>query len=173
MTRTAPIALLAVVTLVTAGCGSGNGAKVNATSSTQQRTEADPAVALRRSVNVALTGNYKLAVYVLWHNRVPPWARRTTTGPALVSLRSAALTRAKRGVRVRMLAHRRRVLDVRLDPSFATASALILDVQRVQPSNSKGRPLGHVVVLRERARYELRRVGKTQRFLVWKVVLLR
>lgn len=173
MTRAALTALLAGAALVAAGCGSGNGSNVNATSRTQQRTEADPAVALRRSVNVALAGNYQLALYVLWHNRVPTWARRSTTGPALASLRSAALTRAKRGVRVRMLAHRRRVLNVRLDPSYATASALILDVQRVQPSNPKGRPLGHAVVLRERARYELRRVGKTQRFLVWKVVLLR
>jgi hypothetical protein len=173
MNRAALIALLTCAAIAAAGCGSGNDARTNATSHTQQRTEADPAVALRRSVNVALASNYQLAVYVLWHNRVPTWAKRSTTGPALASLYSAARTRAKRGVRVRMLAHRRRVLQLQLDPSYARASAVILDWQRVQPSNPEGHALGHTVVLRERARYELRRVGKTQRFLVWKVALLR
>lgn len=175
MSRTSLAALFAAIALAVAGCGSsGHTAATQSVhkTSSASTTSADPAAVLRRSANVALNGNYKLAVYVLWHNKVPAWAKGTTVGPALASLRSAAAARQKRGVRVRMLAHRRRILSLQLDPSYATASALIVDWQRVQPSNAAGRPLGKTVVLRERARYELRRAGDKQHFLVWKVVLL-
>lgn len=176
MTKTLTCTILAVFAFATAGCGgtaNTQGQESPQTATQAQRSTADPVVALRRSVNAALDGNYRLAVYVLWYNRVPTWGRRTTEGPALASLRSAAATRQTRGVRVRMLAHRRTILQLRLDPSYATASALIIDWQRVQPSNPNGRALGRAVILRERARYELRRIGGTRRFLVWKVVLLK
>lgn len=176
MTKTALTALFAAVALVGAACGGGSGATASGKTPADMRTHADhstdAAAALQRSVAVALKGNYRVAVYVLWHNRVPGWAKQTTAGPALASLRSAATARQKRGVRVRMLTDSRRLLELRLDPSYATATAVILDSQRVQPSSLAGRPLGKTVVLHERARYELRRVGQTERFRVWKVVLL-
>jgi hypothetical protein len=167
---------LYVVLLVLAplACGSSSKPLAQSTQShtASTRTAADPAAALQRSVRTALAGNYQLAVYVLWNNRLPSWAGRSTEGPALASLRSAATTRRSRGVRVRMVAHRRRIVRMTLDPSYARASAVILDVQRVQPSTASGRPRGQIVTLHERARYELHRVGSSNRFLVWKVVLL-
>jgi hypothetical protein len=114
-----------------------------------------------------------VSVFVLWHNRVPAWASRSTGGPALNSLRAAASTRRSRGVRARVLSDRRRVVSLKLDPSYTKATAVVVDRQRVQPSDRKGRPLGRVVVLNERATYELRRIGSSARFVVWRVVLRR
>jgi hypothetical protein len=71
-----------------------------------------------------------------------------------------------------MVRDEHRVLSLRLDPSYAVATAVVLDRQVVQPSYADGRPRGHAVRLVERARYELRRVGDAPRFVVWKVVLL-
>jgi hypothetical protein len=71
------------------------------------------------------------------------------------------------------LSDRRRVVSLKLDPSYTRATAVVVDRQRVQPSDRKGRPLGRVVVLNERATYELRRIGSSARFVVWQVVLRR
>ncbi len=70
-----------------------------------------------------------------------------------------------------MLSGRREIRSIRLDPSYAEATAIVVDRQRVQPSRRNGRPIGRAVVLNERARYELRRVGGSDRFIVWRVVL--
>lgn len=167
--------LLCSAVLVVSGCG-GSGARSAAkqptTPPTTTASSSDGQAALQHSVRNALAGNYQLAVYVLWHNWVPRWAARSTAGPALAALRSAASGRKSRGVRVRMLSHQRRIVRVSLDPSYTRASAVIIDRQKVQPSTADGRPRGHSVLLRERARYELHRDGKGTHFLVWKVVLL-
>jgi hypothetical protein len=128
--------------------------------------------ALLRAARSALVANHRVSVRVLWTNRVPESARASTGGPALSSLRAAATTRRARGIRVRMLKDEHRVVSLHLDPSYAQARAIVVDRQLVQPSRVDGRPRGHTVRLVERARYELRRVGGSQRFVVWKVVVL-
>ncbi len=109
----------------------------------------------------------------------PPPATTSETGKAALErgVRSAlsenAQNRKKRGVRVRMLDNTREILSLNLDPSYVRATAIVLDKQRVQPSGRNGRPLGRATKLNERARYELRRLGQTDQFVVWRVVLLR
>jgi hypothetical protein len=170
--------LVVFSTVVLAGCSSGSnhaGTTSTSTSTSASTTNGEQLTAqsLERSARAALDANHKLSVFVLWSNRIPAWASRSTGGPALAALRSAAATRRTRGVRARLLSDRRRVLSFRLDPSYTKATAVIVDRQRVQPSGRNGRPLGRAVVLNERATYELRRVGQTGRFVVWRVVLRR
>lgn len=164
--------------VVLAGCSSGSnhaGTTSTPTSTSASTTDAKQLTAqsLERSARAALDANHKLSVFVLWNNRIPAWASRSTRGPALAALRSAAATRRTRGIRARLLSDRRRVLSFRLDPSYTKATAVIVDRQRVQPNGRNGRPLGRAVVLNERATYELRRIGQSGRFVVWRVVLSR
>ena len=79
----------------------------------------------------------------------------------------------RRGIRVRLIADQFQILSVRLDPSFTRATAIARGLQRVRPYNAQGVALGRTVVVDEHARIELRRVGKTDRFVVWNVVPLR
>jgi hypothetical protein len=171
--RTTPIAVIALV-LALAACGGKSGAappsKQPAVSNATTATTVE--AALKRSVRTALSGNVQLAIYVLWNNRLPSWAERSTGGPALASLRSAAAGRRARGVRVRMITHSRRIDQIKLDPSYTTATVLLVDRQRVQPAHANGQPYGKPVVLNERASYQLHRVGKGTRFVVWRVKLL-
>jgi hypothetical protein len=167
-----------VCAVVVGGCAGGSKHANSTTTSpstpgsTTTATQPD-AKTLERAVRAALDANHKVSVFVLWHNRVPAWASRSTGGPALNSLRNAAATRRSRGVRARLLSDQRRVVSLKLDPSYARASAVVVDRQRVQPSGRSGRPLGRVVVLNERATYELRRIGSSAHFVVWRVVLHR
>ena len=177
MSRVGAFALV-VSSVAIAGC-SGGSHQANSTSTppstsgpTTTATQPD-AETLERAARAALEANHKVSVFVLWHNRVPSWASRSTDGPALRSLRSAAATRRSRGVRARLLSDRRRVVSLKLDPSYTSATAVVVDRQRVQPSGRNGRPLGRAVVLNERATYELRRLGSSAHFVVWRVVLQR
>jgi hypothetical protein len=170
MTRLATL-LLALLAATAAGCdGSNNEATTQPPPAATQAGTGE--AALRQAVRTALNENRRLSVYVLWNNQIPAWAERSTRGPALASLRTAAQNRRSRGVRVRMLSGRREIRSIGLDPSYAEATAIVVDRQRVQPSRRNGRPIGRAVVLNERARYELRRVGRSDRFIVWRVVLL-
>jgi hypothetical protein len=177
VTRAATYGVL-VASVALAGCsggshqGSSTSTSPPTSGSTTTGTQPD-AKTLERVARAALDANHKVSVFVLWHNRVPAWASRSTGGPALNSLRAAASTRRSRGVRARVLSDRRRVVSLKLDPSYTKATAVVVDRQRVQPSDRKGRPLGRVVVLNERATYELRRIGSSARFVVWRVVLRR
>lgn len=171
MRRLAPVLIVFLLALI-AGCDGGNEESATQPPSTTTTPESGRA-ALERGVRSALSENRRLSVYVLWNNTIPPWAERSTRGPALASLRSAAQNRRSRGIRVRMLENRREILSLRLDPSYVRATAIVLDRQRVQPSRRNGRPLGRAAMLNERARYELRRLGQSDRFIVWRVVLLR
>ena len=72
-----------------------------------------------------------------------------------------------------MLSDKYRILSVQLNPSFATATAIARGLQRVQPYGRDGHPSGHAVSLNEKARIELHRLGSTNRFVVWKVTLVR
>jgi hypothetical protein len=167
-------ALMIYLLAISAGCNSGSG-KTAATQPARSTTinVGTGAAALERAARSALSENRRLSIYVLWNNRIPSWAQRSTRGAALASLRGAAKNRQSRGIRVRILKSRRQVITFRLDPSYTRAKAVVLDRQRVQPSRPNGHPIGRPVVLNERARYELRRVGESDRFIVSKVVLLR
>jgi len=171
MRRLGPL-LIALLVAIASGCNGGNDEAATEPPPTTTTSETGKA-ALERAVRSAVTENRRLSVFVLWNNRIPPWAERSTRGPALASLRSAAQNRRTRGIRVRMLESRREILSLRLDPSYARATVIVRDRQRVQPSRRNGRPLGRAAMLNERARYELRRLGKSDRFVVWRVVLLR
>jgi hypothetical protein len=170
MRRLGPVLIVFLVALA-AGCDGGND-EVATQPPPATTTPEKGAAALERAARSALTENRRLSVYVLWNNRIPRWAERSTRGPALASLRAAAQNRRSRGIRVRMLENRREILSLRLDPSYARATAIVRDRQRVQPSRRNGRPLGRATMLNERARYELRRLGQSDRFVVWRVVLL-
>jgi hypothetical protein len=167
--RLAPI-LVALLVAISAGCDGGDGEV--ATQPPPRTTPDTGEAALEQAVRSALDRNRRLSVFVLWNNRIPAWAEGSTRGPALAALRTAAQNRRERGVRVRVLESRREIRSLRLDPSYVSATAIVVDRQRVQPSRRNGRPLGHEVTLNERARYELRRIGRSDRFVIWRVELL-
>jgi hypothetical protein len=171
MRRLAPVVAVFLLA-ISAACDGGNDQVATQPPPTTTTSETARA-ALERAARSALSENRRLSVYVLWNNTIPPWAQRSTRGPALASLRSAAQNRRNRGIRVRMLKNRREILSLSLDPSYARATAIVRDRQRVQPSRRSGRPLGRAAMLDERARYELRRLGQSDRFVVWRVALLR
>jgi len=163
--------LLALLAATTAGCNGGNEKVATQPSPTTTSTQTSEAV-LKQAVRTALNGNRRLSIYVLWNNRIPPWAERSTRGPALAGLRTAAADRKKRGIRVRLLSDRFEIVSIRLDPSYATATAIARGRQHVRPYRLNGKPIGRSVELNEKARIDLRRVGHTNRFVVWRVKLL-
>jgi hypothetical protein len=130
-------------------------------------------VMLRAAVRAALAANHKLAIRVLWTNRIPLTAGKSTRGPALAELTASAKDREKKGVRVRMIRDDYRIISIELDVTKAHATAFAEWDQRVVPSNPNGTPRGRAVSLRERARVELRRVRNSQNFVVWKVTLVK
>jgi hypothetical protein len=164
-------ALTLTVALLVVGCGRGRHADApgSAPTSASPSPSGTPA-ALRAAVRAAVEQDHRTSVAVLWTNRVP--ARPpATAGPALTQLRRAAAGRRARGIRVRLLRERFRVLSTNLDPSYTTANAEVADVQRLQPARASGKPIGHTVRLAERARLELHRIPHSHRFVVWNVVL--
>jgi hypothetical protein len=169
----APV-LIALVVGLASGCGgSKHAASASRPVATTASTKPDAAVVLTRAVRNALNENHRLATKVLWRNVVPSAATHSTRGPALASLRAAAANRQRRGIRVRLLSDDYRILSVRLDPSFASATAIARGLQRVRPYGPDGHPLGHAVSLNEKARIELHRLGHANRFVVWRVTLVR
>jgi hypothetical protein len=72
---------------------------------------------------------------------------------------------------VQLLSDRFQVLSIRLDPSYTRATAIARGRQRVRPHVNR-KPGGRSVELNEKARIELRRVGRTNRFVVWRVQIL-
>ncbi len=129
-------------------------------------------VELKRAVRSAIMDNRRLSKYVLTHSTIPGWATRSTRGPALSGLRTAAADRRSRGIRVRLLSDRFRILSIRLDPSYTKATAVARAVQRVQAYRRDGKALGRAVGLNEKARIELRRVERANRFVVWRVQIV-
>lgn len=153
------------VTTVLAGCGGGGSqAPLPAPPETTSATRGGEQV-LRSAVLGAVRDNHRLSVRVLLTNRVPVPAP-STAGPALAALRTAAAERESRGLRVRTLRSRYRVLSVRLDPSYSEASATVVDRQTVQLETADGVPVGSQRELVERAVVELRRIPGANRFVV-------
>ncbi len=162
------LALLFVVAASACSGSSSHNAKTPTTTGTTQSTTSTTEAALVAAARAAVQQDHRMSVRVLWTNSVPAHPR-ATAGPALAVLRHSVAARARRGIRVRLLAERFRVISVHLDPSYERATAVVQDPQRVRPYGRDGRPLGRAVVLNERARLELRRVGSSMRFVVWKV----
>ena len=168
MTRLATL-LVAVLAATAAGCDGGNDQV--ATQPPTTTTSETATATLERAVRRALSENDQLSGYVLWNNRVPTWATRSTRGPALATLRRSAADRRKRGVRVRTLENRLQITSVTLDPSYTKATAVVRNIQRVRPYRG-GKPAGRAVDLNERAEVELRRLDTSARFVVWRVRVL-
>jgi hypothetical protein len=167
MRTTAVIGCLAVA-LTAAGCGGGHKAAAT-TAAITSTVRADPQKRLTAAVQEALRLNHRLAKLVLWRNAVPASAASSTRGPALAALRAAAAGRRRRGVHVKVVSDGFRIASVRLDPSFTSATAIVVDPQRVRPYGSNGKPLGQPVSLSEKSRFELHRLGSSERFVVWQV----
>jgi hypothetical protein len=167
--RQSALLLLALLAAIAAGCNGGN-EKV-ATQPPATTTSETTSATLERAVRQALRENDQLSGYVLWNNRVPAWATRSTRGPALVTLRQSAADRRRRGIRVRTLVNTLEITSIKVDPSYTKATAVVRSVQRVRPYRG-GKPIGRAVKLDERANIELRRIGTSSRFVVWRVRVL-
>jgi hypothetical protein len=170
MTRRVGTVLIVLLLAIAAGCDGGDGEVATQPSPGTTSTTTGEA-ALKDAVRQALRRNDRLSGYVLWRNRVPTWATQTTRGPALVTLRQSAADRRKRGVRIRTLANRLEISSIELDPSYTTARATVRSIQRVRPYRG-GKPSGRAVKLDEQAKVELRRLGASDRFVVWRVRVL-
>ena len=167
--RQSAFLLLALLAAIAAGCNGGN-EKV-ATQPPATTTSEPTTATLERGVRQALRENDQLSGYVLWNNRVPASATQSTRGPALVTLRQSAADRRRRGIRVRTLVNRLEITSIKVDPSYTKATAVVRSVQRVRPYRG-GKPIGRAVKLDERANIELRRIGTSSRFVVWRVRVL-
>lgn len=174
MSRGVVLPVLFAAAAVAAGCsGGGDGNATPPTTDAVTTNDAREAEAtLRRSVRAALEANVRLSTYVLWHNRIPASAQESTRGPALRALRAAAADRRREGIRIRSLSSRYRILRLQLDPSYTRATAVVHDRGRVVPYRD-GLKLGRAIDLNERAHIELRRVGDSAGFVVWRVTPLR
>lgn len=170
MRRAIPLTT-AVVALAVSGCGGSGGTNTVAghTPTTTASRPNTPA-ALEQAVRRAVSENHALLTHALLTNSVPSHPEGTA-GPALADLRRSAAQRRAQRMKVRIVSEDFRVLSIELDPSYATATASVLNIQRVQPSYG-GRP-GARSTSREHVRLELHRIDSTERFVVWKVALLR
>jgi hypothetical protein len=170
MTRRVGAVLVALVLAIAAGCDGGDGEVATQTLPSTTSPETDGA-ALEDGVRQVLRDNDRLSGHVLWSNRVPAWATRSTRGPALATLRRSAADRRMRGIRIRTLRNRLDITSIELDPSYTKATAVVRSIQRVRPY-SGDKPSGRAIMLNERATVELRRVGASGRFVVWSVRVL-
>ena len=160
-----------VCAVVVGGCSGGSKHASSTTTSTFSTTSAKHPTpqSLRLAVRTALRSNDQLSGLVLWTNRVPQDATKSTRGPALVELRKAAAQRLSKHLRIRTVSSKLQILSIKLDPSYARATAIIRSRQVVRPYRA-GASLGRTVKLDERARVELRRLGSKTTFVVWRVM---
>ena len=173
MRAAAATAMVLIAASVAAGCGGSSKQTAQPKPSTATgSTHADARATFDRAVRSALNENFRLSLYVLWHNRIPSWAQHSTRGPALAALRSSAATRQQRGIRVRSQPGHYTIVSVQLDPSYTRATGVVRDERRVFPYET-GQRLGRSIAVDDHARIELRRLGETSRFVVWRVRPLR
>jgi hypothetical protein len=168
--RTAAVIGCSAIAILAAGCGSG-GSHAGLSTSTPATTASrvSEQARLENAVRLAVQQNFKLSLYVLWHNEIPAWASRSTGGPALAALRASAVTRRGRDIRIRPIKTSLRIQAIRIHASYATATAVADSKQRVRPYEA-GKPQPKLIALHERARLTLKRVGSSDRFIVWKAV---
>jgi hypothetical protein len=170
MTRRLGAVLIALLLAIASGCDGGEGEVATQPPPTTTSPETDEA-ALENAVRRALQMNDRLSGHVLWFNRLPAWGTRSTRGPALATLRQSAADRRARGIRIRTLSSRLQITTIELDPSYTKATAVVRSIQRLRPYRG-GKPIGRAIGLDERANVELRRVGSSGRFVVWRVRVL-
>ena len=166
----AAVITVACLVVGAAGCGSSNSQHAATTSATT--TAATTATSLQAGVRNAVLAHHRLSARVLWTNSVPKQPRMIA-GPALKNLRDAAATRRKRHIRVKLLSETFRIGSIRLNPSYATASATVCDRQRIRPYNYAGKPLGKAITDTEHAKITLHRAGRSSRFLVLTVTSIK
>jgi hypothetical protein len=171
---TRPLLLLATVAALAAGCGgtSGKGAATSMSTDAKATSAQTSEASLKAGVRAAIGANVQLSLYVLWHNHVPGWATRSTRGPALKALHSAAATRRKQGIQIKNLSGHYTIVSISLAPSYSTATAVVRDTRRVAPFRN-GHRLGKAIVGTDHSRVQLHRVGNTHRFIVWSVSPIR
>jgi hypothetical protein len=159
------IVLLACALL--AGCGASHGTTSTTKPNTRATTTTNPTAQLEQEVRAALQQNAKVSDYVLEHNAIPTWARRSTAGPALSGMRGSATQRRSGRITVHVLSDDVQVESISLAPSYSTATANVTERSRVVPFRD-GHRLGKAVVGNEHARFTLHRTGGTT-FVVWSV----
>ena len=166
MTR---LLLLTAVMLIASGCeGAKSDAATPAPARASATTGANEPTALLTGVRAAVAANSRLSGVVLWTNAIPGTATRSTGGPALASLRSAAAGRRKQGLRIRTLSEQTVILSIKLGRSNSLTTVVIRAREKLAPYQA-GKRLGRAIDLDERARIELRRSDHTNRFRVWNV----
>jgi hypothetical protein len=167
MTRTVRSLPVLALLIAVSGCSGTTAAKTRSSASKAPQASAS-ATELTAAVRGAILAHHRLSVRALWSNQIDAHPR-VIAGPALADLRTALTQRRKRGVRVRLLSERFRIVSIRLQPSYAAATAVITDPQRLRPYGYDGRPLGRPVSLDENARIQLHRVDRSRTFVVWQV----
>lgn len=174
MKRTSVVPVVLALALA-AGCGGdGESSTPSVPRTTADAAAPDPTAELKRAAVEAMEANTRLSQQVGWTNRVPASATRSTRGAALANMRYSAAENARAGLRVRTLSARVSVASVRVSPSYGDATVVASAEQRVRVHRrGRGKPRERVVA--ERARIDLRRVGREEppRFVVWRVSVLR
>lgn len=167
--RMIALALCGGCALLTGCGGAAHDTATTRSSTTSSSTTAtlDATAQLEDAVREVLKANGRLSVYVLWNNKVPSWASRSTRGPALTDLVASAKSRGKQGIRVRSLSAKVQVLAVQLAPSYTSATATVHDRERVALYKHGRRE--RTVMLDERDEITLHRLGQARRFVVWEV----
>ena len=181
-------ALIVAAILLLAGCG---GSSHTSSPSTQERVphsttattsrasteqaanNAHRRALVRAAVRAALLANHRLAIRVLWTNRIPANAIRSTRGSALAGMRASARDRQRRGVRVRMVHDNYRIKSISLARSLRQATAVVESIQTVALTHLSGRTFGRSVELHERGRVVVHRLGMSNDFVVWSISLLK
>jgi hypothetical protein len=112
------VVLTLVAICVATGCGSDATRAASTTGSAAKTVSTLPParVVLTRAARSAVNENFQLSLYVLRNNRLPAWAKRSTRGPALASLRSSALARKKQGITIRSQCGQYTFQRIKLDP---------------------------------------------------------
>jgi hypothetical protein len=172
-TTTRPLLVLISVAALAAGCGGSKGSVAATKTTDAQATSTQTSEAsLKAGVRAAIRANLQLSLYVLWHNEVPAWATNSTRGPALKALRTSAAARRRQGIQIKNLRGHSTISSIELAPSYTSATAVIRDARSVAPYK-EGHRLGKAIVGTDHSRVQLRRIGNTERFIVWSVSPIR
>jgi hypothetical protein len=167
--RRAALLISTFTALLAAGCGSAAHHAATTTTTTSSTTTSGSPAALEAGAREAVEQDHRLSVQTLWSDRVPT-KPEAIDGPALSDLRRSVAERGKEKLKVRTLSEKFRVASLQLEPTYTTATAAVLDTERVQPYRD-GHPHGKPSATTEHVRLILHRVGNSDRFDVWKVTL--
>jgi hypothetical protein len=165
------LACIPVIAALLAACG-GSSTRTSTHQATTSTSTQNPTSALQQAARSAVFANNRVSDYVLWSNQVPDWASQSTGGPALSGMRASAVQRRRGALQIRVLTSHVQIASVQLDPSYVTASAVVMERTKVQPYRH-GNALGRPIALNEHARLELHRDGTSPHFVVWQIFPLK